>query len=83
MTAPDDLRNDLAVLEAHGAVEPSRELDGRVLRVAHAELRASMEPQWRVMAARAWSNVALPAVIGVVVVGYLHWAFAAASALYQ
>lgn len=83
MTTPDDLRSDLSELAAHRAVEPSSELDRRVLRAAHAELRAAVGPQWRVVVARAWSNVALPAVIGVTVVGYLHWAFTAASALYR
>lgn len=73
MSPLDDLR----------PVEPSRELDERVRRAAHLELRAAMGPQWRVLATRAWSNVALPAAIGIVVVGYLHWAFVAASALYQ
>lgn len=83
MTTPDDLRNDLSELAAHAAVEPSPQLDARVRRAAHAELRAAGEPQWRVLAARAWSNVALPAAIGVMVVGYLHWAIGAASALYR
>ncbi len=64
-------------------VEPSRDLDDRVRRAARAELRVATGPQWRVVATRAWSNVALPAAIGVTVVGYLHWAFATASALYQ
>jgi hypothetical protein len=64
-------------------VEPSRELDERVRRAAHAELRVAMGPQWRAITTRAWSNVALPAAIGIIVIGYLHWAFAAASALYQ
>lgn len=64
-------------------VEPSRELDERVRRAAHAELRVAMGPQWRALATRAWSNVALPAAVGIVIVGYLHWAFVTASALYQ
>jgi len=64
-------------------VEPSRELGERVRRAAHAELRVAMGPQWRVVATRAWSNVALPAAIGITVIGYLHWAFVAASSLYQ
>jgi hypothetical protein len=73
MSPLDDLR----------PVEPSRELDERVRRAARAELRVAMGPQWRVIATRAWSNVALPAAIGITVVGYLHWAFVTASALYQ
>ncbi len=73
MSPLDDLR----------PLEPSRELDARVLRAAHAELRAAVGPQWRVIATRAWSNVALPAAIGITVIGYLHWAFVAASALYR
>jgi hypothetical protein len=64
-------------------VEPSRELDERVRRAAQAELRLAMGPQWRVIATRAWSNVALPAAIAITVVGYLHWAFVTASGLYQ
>jgi hypothetical protein len=35
------------------------------------------------MASRFWNGVALPAAVTVTVVGYLHWAFVAASALYQ
>lgn len=73
MSPLDDLR----------PVEPSRELDQRVLRAAHAQLRVAMGPPWRVVASRAWSNVALPAAIGITVIGYLHWAFVTASALYQ
>ena len=73
MSPLDDLR----------PVEPSRELDERVRRAAHAELRVAMGPQWRLVATRAWSNVALPAAIGITVIGYLHWAFVAASALYR
>jgi hypothetical protein len=64
-------------------VEPSRELDERVRRAAHAELRVAMGPRWRVVATQAWSNFALPAAIGITVVGYLHWAFVTASSLYQ
>lgn len=64
-------------------VEPSAELDARVRRAAHAELLVATGPRWRAVATRAWSNVALPAAIGITVVGYLHWAFVTASALYR
>ncbi len=63
--------------------EPSRDLDAQVRRAAHAELRASQGPAWLGLATRFWNGVALPAAITVTVVGYLHWAFAAASALYH
>ena len=64
-------------------IEPSGEVDARVLRAAHAELRAAVGPRWQLFASRAWTRVALPAAITVTVVGYLHWAFVAASALHQ
>lgn len=74
---------ELSDLAAAAPVEPSRELDARVRRAAHAELRASVGPRWQLLASRAWTRVALPAAITVTILGYLHWAFAAASALYR
>jgi hypothetical protein len=79
MTPDDDLRS-LAPVEPPGA------LTSRVRRVAHGELaaaRGSRGSPWRVIAARWWTRVALPAVIACAVVGYLHWAIRAASALYR
>jgi hypothetical protein len=63
--------------------EPSRDLDARVRRAAHAELAAATGPSWLALAARFWNGVALPAAVTVTVVGYLHWAFVAANALYR
>jgi hypothetical protein len=62
---------------------PSRALDARVRRAAHAELAAAGGPPWLAAAARFWNGVALPAAVTVTVVGYLHWAFVAANALYR
>ena len=76
MNPVDDLR-------ALPPEEPSRALDERVRRVAHAELEAAAGPRWRVLATRTWTQVALPAAIVVTVVGYLHWAVTAASAMYR
>lgn len=63
--------------------EPSRDLEARVRRAAHAELAAAAGPQWLALARRFWNGVALPAAVTVTVVGYLHWAFVAANALYR
>jgi hypothetical protein len=63
--------------------EPSRDLEARVRRAAHAELAAATGPSWLALATRFWNGVALPAAITVTVVGYLHWAFVAANALYR
>jgi len=63
--------------------EPSADLSARVRRAAHAELAAASGPPWLAMATRFWNGVALPAAVTVTVVGYLHWAFSAASALYH
>jgi len=74
MTPDDDLRS----LPAR---EPQRELAARVRRIALAELQAARGPRWRRMTTRAWTRVALPAAIVVMVIGYLHWAVTAAQAL--
>ncbi len=63
--------------------EPPADLSARVRRAAHAELAAASGPPWLTLATRFWNGVALPAAVTVTVVGYLHWAFAAASALYH
>jgi hypothetical protein len=76
MTSPDDLRS-------LPDVQPSRDLDDRVRRAAHAELSLAMGPRWRVIGTFAWTRVALPVGITVTVVGYLHWAVVAANALYR
>jgi len=76
---PDDLRS----LSQLPAEQPSAELDRRVRRAAHAELSLAMGPRWRVIGTLAWTRVALPAGVAVTVVGYLHWAFVAANALYR
>lgn len=76
MTPLDDLRS-------LPSEEPSRDLDARVRRAAHAELSLAMGPRWRVIGMLAWTRVALPVGITVTVVGYLHWAVVAANALYR
>jgi hypothetical protein len=63
--------------------EPSAALDARVRRAARAELAAATGPAWLAAATRLWNGVALPAAVAVTVVGYLHWAFVAANALYR
>ena len=73
---PDDLRS-------LPPDEPSAELDRRVRRAAHAQLSLAMGPRWLAIGTLAWTRVALPAGIAVTVVGYLHWAFVAANALYR
>ena len=72
--SPDDL-------SSLSPAEPAESLDAQVRRAAHAELAASMGPRWRVLSTRAFTRVAFPAAVAVVVVGYLHWAVVAASAM--
>lgn len=74
MSSPDDL-SSLA------PVDPAPALEAQVRRVAHAELAASMGPRWQVLGRQALTRVALPAAVGVIVLGYLHWAVVAASGL--
>jgi hypothetical protein len=73
---PEDLRS-------LPSEEPSADLDRRVRRAAHAELSLATGPRWMAIGTLAWTRVALPAGIAVTVVGYLHWAFVAANALYR
>ena len=75
--------NEHEDLSALASQEPSSELDARVRRAAQAELLLAMGPAWRRVGTVAWSRVALPAAITVTVVGYLHWAVMAASALHH
>lgn len=75
--------NPLDELRSLPPEEPSRALDDQVRRAAHAELAAAMGPRWRVIGTLVWTRFALPAGITVTVVGYLHWAFVAANALYH
>jgi hypothetical protein len=75
--SPDD---DLRLL---APIEPPAALESRVRRVAGGELALARGPRWRVMALRWWTRMALPAAIAITVVGYLHWALRAASALYR
>jgi hypothetical protein len=75
--SPDD---DLRLL---APIEPPAALASRVRRVAGGELAATRGPRWRVTASRWWTRMALPTAIAFTIVGYLHWALRAASALYR
>ena len=76
MSSEDELRS-LARLD------PPSALVSRVRRVVGVELGAKRGPRWHAGALRWWTRVAVPAIIAFTVVGYLHWAFRAASALYR
>jgi hypothetical protein len=75
----DDLR-DLRALRELPAPAPARALDARIRRRAHEELKRQAAVSWLTM---AWTRVALPAALAVMVLGYLRWAITAASALYD
>ncbi len=83
----DERADDRAVvddaLRALPVAPLPRELEARVRRLARAELAASGEPAWRRAVVRGWNQVALPACIAVMAVGYLHWAVGVVSALHH